>query len=154
MKKKELSIMKHLRLNARESLTRMSRKTGIPVSTIYERLKQFEDNVIRKHTCILDFAQLGYDLRMTLLLATKKQEKDAVQQFLSTHEQVNTVLKINNGFDFLVEAVFRNMSEVQIFLDTLDKTGVSKRKEFYVLEEIQREAFLTSEAHLQLLISD
>ncbi len=151
MKAKELQIMRRLRSNARETLTRMSRKTGIPVSTIYERLKSFEDGVITKHTCLLDFRRLGYDLRVTLLLQVKADARDAVRRFLEGHHQVNTILRINNGYDYLVEVLFRNMSEVQEFMDRLDVLGVKSRKEFYVLEELCREQFLTSDAHLKML---
>ena len=151
MQNKELAIMKHLRVNARESLTRMSRKTGIPVSTIYERLKQFETSIIKKHTCLLDFTTLGYDLRVTLLLQARAQSRERLQRYLETHHKVNTLLRINNGFDFLVEALFRNMAEVQSFFDSLDEIGLRTRKEFYVLEEVVREGFLTSDAHLKLL---
>jgi len=139
-----------LRANARESLTHMSRRTGIPVSTIYERLKQFENTRIRKHTCLLDFPAIGYDLRIAVLAHCRPDKKQAVQQFVSKNHHVNNVFRINNGFDFLIEAVFENMAQVQQFLDTLDITGVRTRKEMYVLEELVREGFMTSPEHLDL----
>ncbi len=151
MKTSELSVMRHLRTNARETLTKMSRKTGIPVSTIYEWLKQFENGVIKKHTCLLDFRELGYDLRVTILLSIQKKSKEAVKSFLENHHRINTIYRINNGYDYLIETVFKNMSELQLFLDTLDERGIKERKEYYILEEIMREAFLTSDAHMKLL---
>lgn len=143
--------MRHLRTNARETLTKMSRKTGIPVSSIYEQIKEFEGAAIKKHTCLLDFQKIGYDLRVTLLLKAKPSSKQDLQRFLSTHHQVNTVLRINNGYDFLAEVLFRNMSELQDFMDRLEELGVRERKEYYILEELQRESFLTSEAHMEIL---
>lgn len=148
---KELQILSSLRANARESLTKMSRRTGIPVSTIYERLKQFEESRIRKHTCLIDFPSIGYDLRIAVLLSCKSDKKDSVRSFVSTHHHVNNVLRVNNGFDFLVEAVFENMAQVQTFLDKLDTVGVRIRKELYVLDEIVREGFLSSKEHLDLI---
>lgn len=151
MKEKEAQIMTSLRNNARESLTKMSRKTGIPVSTIYERLKKFEKKVIKKHTCILDFQELGYDLRLTVLLKTRTQEKEQIKKHLRGHHSVNTIMRINNGYDYLIEAIFKNMAEVQTFLDELDKKGARKREEYYVLEEIARENFLSGKTHLALI---
>jgi Lrp/AsnC family transcriptional regulator, leucine-responsive regulatory protein len=151
MKQNELEIMKHLRNNSRETLTRLSKKTGIPISTIYERLKDFESGAIKKHTCILDFRKLGYDLRLTLLLQAKAGARDKVLSFLETHHQVNTILRINNGYDFFTEVLCKDMAEVQEFLDKLDAVGVKSRKEYYVLEEVCREQFLTSDAHLKVL---
>ena len=148
---KELKIIQQLRANAREKLTQMSRRTGIPVSTIFEKLKIFEQGVIYKHTCLLDFRELGYDLRLTLLVKTRQETKQEVKQFLESHHQVNTVYRINNGYDYLAEVLFKNMKGVQGFLDALDIRGVTSRKEYYVLEELRREAFLTSQAHQELL---
>ncbi len=151
METKEIQIMTHLRNNARESLTRMSRKTGIPVSTIYERLKKFENGIIKKHTCLLNFQQLGFDLRITLLLKAKADKKDELRVHIQKHPRVNTVMRINNGFDFLVEAIFKNMAEVQEFLDQISRKGATKTEEYYVLEEITRENFLSAKEHLALL---
>lgn len=151
MKEKQLHIMKHLRMNAREKLTKMSRQTGIPVSTIYENLKSFETGVIKKHTCLIDFRQLGYDLRVTLLVKASNDQKDEICAFLRGHHQVNTVYRINNGYDFLAEVLFKNMSDLQRFLDALDSKGIKDRKEYYILDELCREVFLTSDAHLDLI---
>ena len=151
MKNKELQVIKHLRVDARTKLTKMSRKTGIPVSTIYEYLKGFENGIIKKHTCLIDFRKLGYDLRVTLLVKTRQESKQEVKKYLETHHQVNTVYRINNGYDYLAEVVFKNMADLQQFLDELDNKKIKARKEYYVLEELRREAFLTSEAHLSVL---
>lgn len=146
---KKIHIIRELRKNAREKLTKMSRKTGIPVSTIFEYLKKFEEGLIKKHTCLIDFRELGYDLRVTVLVKAQQESKQAIKMYLETHHQVNTVYRINNGYDYLAEFLFKNMSELQEFLDNLDKKGIQARKEYYVLEELQREAFLTNDAHAQ-----
>lgn len=151
MKRKQLHIMKHLRMNAREKLTKMSRQTGIPVSTIYENLKSFETRVIKKHTCLIDFRELGYDLRVTLLVKAKGENKETIRSFLKGHHQVNSVYRINNGYDFLAEVLFKNMRGLQQFLDALDDKGIKDRKEYYILDELSREAFLTNDTHLELI---
>lgn len=151
MKTKELTVMHQLRTNARETLTRMSRKTGIPVSTIYEWLKGFEEDIITKHTCLLNFRELGYDLRVTMLIKTPGNKKDDIESFLKSHHRVNTVYRINNGFDYLAEVLFESMAELQVFLDAIDKRGISARQEYYILDEICKEQFLSSDAHLSAL---
>lgn len=151
MKPRELTVVRQLRTNARETLTRISRKTSVPVSTIYEWLKGYEDGFITKHTCLIDFTKLGYDLRVSMLVKTPAAKKDEIQQFLQTHHRVNTVYRINNGYDFLAEVLFKSMTELQSFLDVLDTKGITERKEFYILDEICKEAFLSSDAHVDLL---
>lgn len=151
MKNKKLEIIQHLRQNSREKLTQMSRKTSIPVSTIFEYLKSFENDIIKKHTCLIDFKELGFDLRVTMLIQSNQETKQDLQKFLLGHTQVNTVYRINNGYDFFAEVLFRNMNELQVFLDELDTRGIKKRKEHYVLDEIRKEAFLTDKTHIAVL---
>ena len=38
----DLKLLGHLRTNARETLTRISQETQIPVSSIFDRLKRLE----------------------------------------------------------------------------------------------------------------
>ena len=63
MNKKDLLIVSHLRRDGRTSLTELSKKTRIPISTIFDRLKQNKNNFIKKHTALIDFAKLGYNTR-------------------------------------------------------------------------------------------
>ena len=67
------------------------------------------------------------------------------------HLNVNSVFKINNGFDYLVEAVFQNMKDFTEFMQSLEKFSLKDCKEFYVLQDLRREVFLTSDTHVQLL---
>jgi DNA-binding Lrp family transcriptional regulator len=150
MKEKELHIIRHLRINSRETLTRLSKKTGIPISTLFDKLNQFRQDLILRHTCLLDYNKLGFDLRVQLLVKIQK-ERDKFEQFVTEHFHVNSVFKINNGYDYLIEAVFKNMQDFTDFLQHLERFPLKERKEFYVLSDLKREAFLTSDAHIVLL---
>jgi len=66
MKLKDMMLLSNLRANARETLTNISKRTNIPISTIFDRLKLHEKNLIKKHTAIIDFALLGPDLEIFL----------------------------------------------------------------------------------------
>lgn len=152
MKEKELEVLRALRENARETLTTISRRTGIPVSTLFDRLGEYKQKLIIKHTCLLDYTKLGYDLRVQLLVRLSK-GKEEFEQFMVQHLHVNTVYRINNGYDYLVEAVFRNMKDFTQFVQSLERFSIKERKEFYVLEDLKREAFLTTDTHVKILAS-
>lgn len=138
---KYLRIIEHFRSNSRVRLTDLSKKTQIPVSTLFEKLKFFEENnLISKHTSLLNFQELGYDVRTQLLIKANK--KDDMQKYLTKHSSVNSIYRINNGFDFLIEAVFENIPCFDKFLKELDKVGLEKSEEFFVLEDLKREGFM------------
>lgn len=140
MKSTDIRIIQYIRNNARMNLTTLSRKTGIPVSTIFDRLKTQEGDCIRKFTAILDFAKMGFPIRTTILLKASAQHRDTLKHFLIAHDRVNTVLRVNNGFDFAVECFFTNIQETEEFVEMLEmRFGVIGKQVLHIIEEIARE---------------
>ena len=143
LKEKELNLLSYFRNNARISLTKLSRMTNIPVSTIYDKLKDYErKKLIKKSTAIIDFRKLGYEIRNQILISAKKDNKEELQKFLIKHPKVNTIYRINNGYDFLIETVFKNMNEMDEFMRSLDAFEPIQKKEFFIMEDLKREEFL------------
>lgn len=140
---KELLLLSHFRHNARESLTRISKKTNIPVSTIFDKLREYEQRMIEKHTSLLDFRKLGFDLKAHLLFKVEKERRDEFQRFLLAHPRVNSVFRINNGYDFMVEAVFVGLNDLDAFFEKASAHGVLQRQEYFVLKDVLREGFLS-----------
>ena len=127
MDKKDLLIMSYLRINARETLTRLSKKTNVPISTVYERIRNNNIKLITKHTTLIDFTKLGYMARANILIKTNGNKKQ-VKEFLSKHHHINNMIKINNGYDYMVEVVFRHVHELEAFIENLeDKFNIKKR---------------------------
>jgi Lrp/AsnC family transcriptional regulator, leucine-responsive regulatory protein len=151
LKNKDLLLMSYFRNNARENLTKISRQTQIPVSTIFQRLREFEKGPIQKHTTLLDFRQLGFDLRLNMMIAITKENKETCKQYLIKNDHVNSLYKINNGFDYMIECIFKNMSELQRFLDIIEKYGILQKLEVFILEDIKREEFLTKTLQAEML---
>jgi DNA-binding Lrp family transcriptional regulator len=142
LEEKDVTILSHLRKDGRKNLTTMSRETSIPVSTIYDRLKKYMGDVIAKHTILLNYKTLGYDIRINILIKAPPDQRDALEQFLYAHHNVNTVARVNNGYDFMAEALFKTMAEFKAFKDATGKFGVLTMDEFFILDDIKRESFL------------
>lgn len=152
--KKDLLLMTFLRNNARENLTKISRITAIPVSTIFDRLKEFEKELIKKHTTLIDFKKIGFDIKVNMLIKVTKEQKNSLKDFLTKNENINSVFKVNNGFDFLIEAIFRDMNDLQRFIEMLERFDIENRQEIFILEDIKREGFLSDKTHAELLFAE
>ena len=151
-KKKDLVLTAHLRQDARISLTRLSRKTGMPVSTIFDRLKA--NDVVLKKTALIDFTRIGYSARATILLRVKKDEKDNLRTFLMKSFNVNSLYKVNNGFDFMMEGVFKDVRELEEYIDQIDERFSIKAKEIhYIIDDIKREDFLSHPELIDILFA-
>ena len=131
-----------LRKNSRMSLTDISKATQIPVSTVYERLRQYYGKVIKKYTVLLDFVQLGYSTHVTFFLKVKNKHKQRLLMHIQTQHNVNNAYCINNGFDLCCDAVFRNLHESEAFAKHLEEEyNISRIQSYYILAEVKREGF-------------
>ncbi len=151
MDKKEMLILSTLRLNARESLTKISKDTDIPVSTVYERLKNYETRFIKKHTSIIDFNKLGFNTRVTIMLRAARDHREKLREHLLKDKSINSLYKINNGYDFMMEGIFSELRDVDNFLDKLESDfGVTERVVYYVVDELRREDFMSSPEYVRI----
>ncbi|MEK6917297.1 MAG: Lrp/AsnC family transcriptional regulator [Nanoarchaeota archaeon] len=153
MKTKDYQIISHLRKDARMPLTNMSRQTNIPVSTIFDRIKANEDNIIIRHTTLINFNKLGYNTRAHVLVKLDRDFKTNAGDFLSKHPNVNSVFRINNGFDYMFEAVFTNIKDLESFIDTIDqKFKIENKETYYIVEDIKKEAFMSEPDLVNLMM--
>jgi DNA-binding Lrp family transcriptional regulator len=152
IRKKELVLLSCLRNNSRETLTNISKKTKIPISTIFDKLKEYEKSFIKKHTTLIDFKKLGYDLKIYLMLKVNREKRMEFQDFVLNSHCINNVCRINNGYDYFVEGIFKDINSFQVFLDKLEGYGVNNIMEHFVIDEIKKESFLSDKNYVDLFL--
>lgn len=144
MDRKDLLILAHLRQNGRKKLTKISKETGIPVSTLYDRMEVLHRQAIKHYACLVDFVKIGFPIRAVVVLKTNKKQRDELKEFLSRHTYVNTVWKINNSYDILIEVLFSDFKPFEEFLLQLqDDYGVQKYEVFHLIEDFKQEGFFS-----------
>ena len=148
--KKELLILTKLRENSRKSLASISRETGIPISTVFEKVNDLGEEIISKYSPLLDFSKIGFGLKVNFLLKSVK-KKDELKKFLIENKNVNSVLRINREFDFFVECFFSSMKEIEEFKESIKNFKIQDKREFFIIEEIKKEEFFTKPEHIEML---
>ena len=138
MKEKELKLLRYLHANARESLTNISKETGIPISTLFETQKQLENNYVHKHTALIDFQKIGYALKTGFIIKAKDKEK--MKKKLMEEKSVNTLTVTANGPDYYTENIFKDLKELEEFKEMLTAED-AKYTALYVVESIKQEEF-------------
>ena len=146
LKDKDLEILSHLRNNARKKVTDISKKVKMPVTTIYDRLKAHDKKgIVKKHAALLDFSKLGYHATALVALKVASGRREALQDYLSKHPNVNSLYRINLDHDFLAEVIFEDISKLQEFIDMLGlKFRVENPRIFNIINEIHKEKFLAN----------
>ncbi|MBN1157224.1 Lrp/AsnC family transcriptional regulator [Candidatus Woesearchaeota archaeon] len=151
MNKKDMLIISHLRKDGRASLTDLSRKTNIPVSTIFDRIKH-HDGFIKRHAVLIDFARLGYNTRANILIKVDRAEREEVKNYLLNNLSVNSVYKVNSNHDFMIDAVFKDIKEMEEFQERMDEKFKIKNKQiYYIIDELKKEEFLAHPEMMKML---
>ena len=149
----DLALLAHLRKNARMKMTHLSKKTEVPVSTIFERMKGPIAACVYKYTCILNNIELGFNSRATIILKVDKEQKKEIGSFLDKHHNVNSLLRINNGYDFLIDVIFRQMANLEEFVEQLErKYKITQKEIYFVIDEGKQESFLGDPAAVSLVM--
>jgi DNA-binding Lrp family transcriptional regulator len=143
MNTKTLQLLMHLRENSREKLTTISKKTNIPISTLFDLLKELQEETITKSTVLLNFPSLGYHTRAKVFLKVSNENKEKLKQHLRLNSNVNTIFKINNNWSFLIETIHKNIKDLDGFLEKLEGEYKIENKEIhYLIDDVKREGFV------------
>lgn len=142
MKENEIALLSCLRENSREKLTEISRKIRVPISTLFDMLHEMRGKIIIKSTVLLNFQELGLQVHAQVLIQVNPEYKDKLRNHLSLNPCVNSLYKINNGWDFMIETLHKNIHELDQFIDSLcSKFKVERHQIHYLVDEIKREGF-------------
>ncbi len=151
VKKKDMVILSYLRQNARMQLTHLSKMSDIPVSTLFDKLKT-STPFIQKYTALVDFQPLGFATRAMIVLKVRKNNREEVEQFVNGSKVINSAYKINNGCDYILDALFRDMKEMEDFLEYMqERFKVERHQVYYILNILKQEDFLNSKEHVETM---
>ena len=143
----DLEILKRLRNNARETLTRICKDTRIPISSIFDRLKRLEAiGVIKRHTSLVDMRKIGIEVRIFLLLKVGNAQRADLESVLMENPKVNNLTCVNGSWDFVAEMLFYEMKEAQLFIGKLrDSFKGIQISVHHVMEDLKQESFLADQ---------
>lgn len=152
MKIKDLLIISYLRQNSRESLVTLSKKTGIPVSTIFEKLKTNFNNFVERSTVLINVKEINLQLHILLFIKVARDQKQEFQQKIRKNIFVNAIYKINNGYDYILEIYLPNMIFLDRFIDDINRNyQILDYKIEFISEIIEREKFLNDPQTIDFL---
>jgi len=137
---RDRTLISSLRNDGRAKLKKLSKSTGIPVSTVYNWINK-QQPYIKRYTGLIDFDTIGCSVRAFIVLKTSNRAE--IETYLSKSCEVNSLFRINNGYDFILEAIFCNLAQLEEFIDCLEvKFKICKKLTFYTLNEIKRENYM------------
>lgn len=141
----DLRILSAVRTNGRETLTKISADTGIPISLVFDRLKRMEEGVIKRYSCSVDWKPLGLKRRVFLFIRLPERLREQALSRLAKSHHINNLWRLHDRCVFAAEAIFLDLRQEEIFIEKLTKDfediDVSTHK---VVDNPKWEGFLTS----------
>lgn len=137
---KDLKIISHLRSNSRKKVTAISNDIGMPVTTVFDRIRSREQDVIERYTCLLNFKRLGLHTNVRMALKVKK--KDDFEAYSRKNPAVNSIERIDSGYDYMIHAVFSGMDGLKGFLEEIERFGIERKQVYHITECLENEKFL------------
>ncbi len=134
---KEKEIMGILRKNARQNLSAIARKAGVPRHCAAMALKRC-NKYITKYTIIPDFRALGFEVHAIFFLAPKNRK---LMEYLKSSYNVNSLFTAAGPYPVVAFAIFRGMHRFYRFDAELGKLCNAKRVNFVVGEVKQEDAW-------------
>lgn len=142
--KKDLLILDALKENAKASVSQIARLTGLPGTTVHNRIKRLnQEGVIKGYTIKVDQKRLGKGLEayiaVTIDYRYLKQEKSDIQNFIKEIAKIPSVEVVNivtGEVDAIIRVRVSNIDELNtVLMDKLrNYKGIEKTKTMVILK--------------------
>ena len=126
--------------NSRTSISNISKKTGIPNSTISNRIHKLEEkNIIRQYTTIVNPEAVGIHVTAMIIIQTETEKHENVEKELPKLSNVSQVYSISGEYDILIEVYANDLEELNDIINSQIRTidGIEELRELIVMEELK-----------------
>ncbi len=113
------AIIRLLQQNSRSSYAELSRKTGIPESTIRRRMERLQEIGVIEFSMVADPAKLGYQLRAIIGLKLDVRELEPIAATLREMEEVAFAAFVTGSFDVIIHVVVEHQEGLVNLLQRL-----------------------------------
>jgi len=146
----ERELLHELQADSKRGLRELSRKLGLPISTVHEKIKRLErDGYIKGYHAILDEKKLGFAVTGFILVsvnytAAPKTTQAEIAAKAAKLPNVQEVHIITGEWDFLVKAKAESVEELGKMVTGKLRTipGVEKTLSIITYETVKEEAGL------------
>jgi DNA-binding Lrp family transcriptional regulator len=116
------NIIRVLSGDARTSLRKISKKIGVSLGAVSNRVKKLERNgIIKGYTVLLDPDKIGWELTVVIGIRIQKGRLIEIQEKIAKDNRVYAVYDVTGDFDSMVIAKASNRED----LDDLSKNVLS-----------------------------
>ncbi len=133
MDEKDLILIQELKKNSNRSIQELSKATKIPQTTVYNRIKILEKDIIKQYTIKTDNKKLN---RIQAFFEVTLKPEANVSEFLKKAKATaDDIYSVAGDYQFLIKASFDDLGGVYVFTAQLQQAKAEKIKTSVVLDE-------------------
>ena len=142
MDENDKKILTELISNSRRPISKISSKTGIPDSTVSNRIKKLENNnIIEQYTTIINPEAIGIKVIAMIIIQTETEKHENVEIELPKLDKVSQVYSISGEYDILIKVWAHTLEELNDIVNSEIRTidGIEELRELIVMEKLKEE---------------
>ncbi len=133
-------IIRELEKDARRSFRKLSRKLGVSITTLSNRVSRLEKSgVVKGYSVLLDPESIGFDLTAIIEIVVSKGKLMEVEREIAKMGNVFAVYDITGSTDSIVIARFRKRREMSRFIKSLLGMRYVERTNTHVVLNVVKE---------------
>ncbi|MCD6154330.1 MAG: Lrp/AsnC family transcriptional regulator [archaeon GB-1867-097] len=139
----EKKILEELRRNSKQTYKELSRKLGLAIGTIHNKIKKLErKGVILNYTVNIDYSKAGYDLTGIIMIKVEGPFIIEVEKKLAEFEEIMSVYDITGEFDIAVIAKFKDREHLNRVIKKILSMPHIERTNTSIVLSIVKENFI------------
>lgn len=121
-----MKIMEMLKENCRAPAKEISMKTGIPITTVCNRIRRLEsEGVVKKYTAVLDNSKTGRPIEAFIRIDVGRNPDKLIEKFIDRPE-VEECYVVTGSIEVLMKVAMPNMEALNGLLNELNTKNVIK----------------------------
>jgi len=147
MDTKDKQILDLMKYNSRLSTQKISKRTGIPITTVHHRIKKLEnEGIIKRYTLLLNNNKIGKNLAAYVaitvnydLLKRMNITQHDLAKKLKRNESVEEVSMVTGGTDIILKIRVSGIEKMDDFITTYLRNvdGIERTQTMVILHEIE-----------------
>ncbi len=113
---KNKKILRVLMNNARLSIRKIAKITGIKPSSVFQRMKKLEENeIIKGYTVKLNREKMGYGVEAFVLITFKKEDNITQEQVAKELMRIDNVIEVHiitGDWDLLAKVITKDVKDL------------------------------------------
>lgn len=133
-----MKIIEMLKENCRMPSKEISRMTGIPITTVCNRVKALErDGVVRKYKAVINNEKIGKGIEAFIRIDVKRDPEEIVSRF-SAMPEVEECYVVSGSIEVWMKVAMPSVRELHDFVAGLKSKNIQKVNTQVILKSVEK----------------